>query len=72
MVITVVLRLLPGPLESGDLVGHVEHVSTGVMESVRGPAELVAFCRQALDEPTCSSPALPAEGPAWSVDPTVE
>jgi hypothetical protein len=47
MVITVVLRLLAGPLESGDLVGHVEDVSTGATESVRGAAEIVAFARQA-------------------------
>ena len=47
MVITVVLRLLPGPLESGDLVGQVEHVSSGATESVRGAAELVEFVRQA-------------------------
>jgi hypothetical protein len=54
MVVTVVLRLLAEPLESGELVGHVEHVATGASEPVRGFADIVAFCRHAAE------PALPA------------
>jgi hypothetical protein len=45
--ITVVLRLLPGPLEAGDLVGQIEHVSTGAVLPVRGAADIVEFARQA-------------------------
>ena len=47
MVVTVVLRLLADPLESGELIGHVEHVATGANEPIRGFADIVAFCRQA-------------------------
>ena len=59
MVITVVLRLLAGPLESGDLVGHVVHVSTGLTEPVRGVDEIVAFCRQAAEEPPGNARSAP-------------
>jgi hypothetical protein len=61
MVITVVLRLLAGPLESGDLVGHVEHVSSGNIEAVRGAAEIVQFVRQAA---AGADPATAARGGA--------
>ncbi len=68
MVVTVVLRLLADPLQAGELVGHVEHVSSGLTEPVRGAEQIVAFCRQAADaavpaastEPT--APIQPTEG----------
>ena len=41
MVVTVVLRLLPGPLDSGELIGHAEDVATGDVIPVRGPSDVV-------------------------------
>jgi hypothetical protein len=60
MVITVVLRLLAGPLESGDLVGHVENVSTGTTESIRGAGDIVEFARQAAVAPGLRTPHMAA------------
>jgi hypothetical protein len=63
MVVTVVLRLLKDPLESGQLVGHVEHVATGASEPVRGIADIVAFCQQAAGPSVVveEAPSMPAQ-----------
>ncbi len=58
MVVTVVLRLLAEPLETGELVGRAELVSSGVTESVRNADELVAFVRRGSAGPTGA--ALPS------------
>lgn len=50
MVVTFVLRLLSERLASGELVGSVEHIGSGEVRAVRGPAELEAFARAALGE----------------------
>ena len=42
MRVSVVLRLLPGPLGEGEVVGQVEVVSTGEQVAVNGLAELLA------------------------------
>lgn len=46
MAVTVVLRLLPGPLRAGELVGEAELVASGVIEAVRSVDEIVAFVRR--------------------------
>lgn len=45
MTISVVLRLVPAPLDHGELVGHVQIVETGESRLVAGTTELVAFLR---------------------------
>jgi hypothetical protein len=41
VVVTVMLRLLPGPLDSGELVGHAEDVATGEVASIRGVGDVI-------------------------------
>jgi hypothetical protein len=48
MVVTVVLRLLPGPLESGEIVGHAQLVATGETVPVRSVSDLVGLARTAV------------------------
>ena len=61
MVVTMVLRLLAAPLDSGELVGHVELVESGLVGPVRSVDELVAFARRAsvLPEDTLTDAAEP-------------
>ena len=42
MTVSVVLRLLPGPLVDGEVVGQVEVVATGERLPVNGLGELVS------------------------------
>jgi hypothetical protein len=51
MVVTLVLRLLPGPLEHGELVGRAEVVATGESVALRGVADLVDLARAAASQP---------------------
>jgi hypothetical protein len=46
MTLSVLLRLLPGPLAAGQLVGEVEVVRTGDRAKVRNTQELVAYLQQ--------------------------
>jgi hypothetical protein len=48
VVLTVVLRLLPGPLEDGELVGEAEVIATGQVAYVRGAADIVGLMREAV------------------------
>ena len=50
MAITLILRILPGPLAESELVGHAELVATGSSVAFRGAAELVALARAAVEE----------------------
>ena len=45
MAITMILRVLPGPLADSQLVGHAELVATGESVPFRGMAELIALAR---------------------------
>lgn len=47
MTVTLVLRLLRGPLAQNQLVGHAEIVATGVSHPVRGTADVIAVARAA-------------------------
>jgi hypothetical protein len=47
VVVTIVLRLLPGPLAAGELVGHAEVVATGASASVRNVSDLLVLARDA-------------------------
>jgi hypothetical protein len=72
VVVTLVLRLLPGPLQEGELVGHAEVVATGESVALRGVADLVDLARSASIAgaaqfhaeavPQPASASLPADG----------
>lgn len=64
MVVTLVLRLLPGPLEEGELVGHAEVVATGESVALRGVADLVDLARAAVSGAEGHHPAEAVPQPA--------
>jgi hypothetical protein len=68
MVVTVVLHLLAAQLESGELVGHAEHVATGIRYPVRSSADVIALCRQAAQSPELGSVAAPRDVRAAAPD----
>jgi hypothetical protein len=64
MVVTLVLRLLPGPLEHGELVGRAEVVATGESVPLRGVAHLVDLARAAAAQPITNVSAEAVPQPA--------
>lgn len=44
--VTLVLRLLAHPAETGELIGHAEVVDTGEVVAVRGVEDLIALVQR--------------------------
>lgn len=65
MTVTIVLRLLRGPLREEALVGHAEIVATGESRAIRGTEDLLAVARAAAelldDAPPTAEPLLDPE-----------
>lgn len=60
MTVTLVLRLLLGPLSDNELVGSAEIVATGESHPVRGTDDLIAVARAAArrtSDPASGEPA---------------
>jgi hypothetical protein len=47
MLVTLVVRLVPEGLATGQFLGHVEHVASGEHELVRGLPDLLGFAQRA-------------------------
>lgn len=47
VLVSFVLRLHPDQLATGELVGEVEHVESGVVYPLRGAVDLLGHCQQA-------------------------